>query len=107
MLEHGEKLRQELAWSLNPPLDGYPRLQEGYHKLREMIATLRDTPLNQRPRGQGQTPAAQFDRFYHQLRGGSLSLELVKAAPTLRLADPVALCTDPELRALRERVWPG
>lgn len=105
MLESGETLRQELAWSSSPPLDGYARLQEGYRTLREMIATLKETPLNQRPRGGGQTPAAQFDRFYNQLRAGNLSLELVKAAPTLRLADPVALCTDPELRALRDRVW--
>lgn len=106
MLESGETLRQELAWSDNPPLDGYPRLQEGYRSLREIISTVKQTPLNQRPRGKGQTPAVQFDRFYHQLRAGNLSLELVKAAPRLRLADPVALCTDPELRALRERVWP-
>lgn len=107
LLESGEKLRQELARSTNPALDGYVRLQDGYRTLRERIEKLKDTPLQERPRAGGQTPAAQFDRFYHQLRGGHLSLELVKAAPTLRLADAVAILTDPELRALREQVWPA
>ncbi len=105
LLSQAERRREQVLEAGGPQPEGCAQLQQGYHYVAQLVAALSNSSLVERARQPGQISLEAFARLYSKIKAGSLGLEEVKLASSPMLADPVALSTNPELRALLDSIW--